>query len=167
MDKPVPIKENVYWIGINDRETHLFESLWPLPKGVSYNAYMIVDEKVALIDTVKFTVTSSYLDKIKKLMGDGKKIDYLVINHMEPDHSGSIQAIIDHYPDIKLVGNKKTARFLENFYEITENIQVVTLAAVLLTLAATAAVMTERASAADAATRRRLSAAPTLPSPGP
>jgi flavorubredoxin len=125
MDNPIPITQNVYWIGINDRETHLFESLWPLPKGVSYNAYMIVDDKVALIDTVKFTATSTYLDKIKKLMGKGKKIDYLVINHMEPDHSGSIKAIINHYPDIKLIGNKKTKKFLENFYDITENIQVI------------------------------------------
>jgi flavorubredoxin len=124
MDNPIPITENVYWIGMNDRETHLFESLWPIPKGVSYNAYMIVDEKVALIDTVKFTVTSPYLDKIEKLM-NGKKIDYLVINHMEPDHSGSIKAIISKYPDIKLIGNKKTVKFLDNFYGITDNIHIV------------------------------------------
>ncbi|MGA1819688.1 MAG: FprA family A-type flavoprotein [Thermoplasmatota archaeon] len=125
MDNPIEITENVYWIGMNDRETHLFESLWPLPCGVSYNAYMIIDEKVALIDTVKFTVTSPYLDKIRKLIGKGKTIDYLIVNHMEPDHSGSIKAIISAFPDIKLVGNKKTAKFLENFYEITENIHLV------------------------------------------
>lgn len=125
MEDPVRIVDGVYWIGVNDRETHLFESLWPLPKGVSYNSYLIMDEKIALIDTVKFTVTSPYLDKIQELMGNGKKIDYLVINHMEPDHSGSIKAIISKYPDIKLVGNKKTAKFLENFYGITENIHLV------------------------------------------
>ncbi len=125
MEEPVRIVDGVYWIGVNDRETHLFESLWPLPKGVSYNSYLVMDEKVALIDTVKFTVTSPYLDKIQELMGKGKKIDYLVINHMEPDHSGSIKAIISQYPKIKLVGNKKTAKFLENFYDITENIHLV------------------------------------------
>ncbi|MFO8052194.1 MAG: FprA family A-type flavoprotein [Thermoplasmatota archaeon] len=123
MDKPIPINEDVYWVGINDRETHLFESLWPLPHGVSYNAYVIKDERIALIDTVKFTVTSPYLDKIKKLAGD--RIDYLVINHMEPDHSGSITALLDVFPDIKIVGNRKTAKFLENFYGITKNVHVI------------------------------------------
>ncbi|MFW3147187.1 MAG: FprA family A-type flavoprotein [Thermoplasmatota archaeon] len=125
MDKPIPITDGVYWIGMNDRETHLFESLWPIPCGVSYNAYLIDDEKVALIDTVKFTVTSPYLSKIKKLIGKGRKIDYLIINHMEPDHSGSIKALLDVFPDIQIVGNKKTAKFLENFYEITDNILIV------------------------------------------
>jgi len=125
MEDPVKIVDGLYWIGINDRETHLFESLWPIPKGVSYNSYLMIDEKVALVDTVKFTVTSPYLDKIEELMGDDKKIDYLIINHMEPDHSGSIKAIISKYPDIKLVGNKKTAKFLENFYGITDNIHIV------------------------------------------
>lgn len=125
MEDPVKIVDGVFWIGINDRETHLFESLWPIPKGVSYNSYLVVDEKVALVDTVKFTVTSQYLDKIDELIDEGKKIEYLVINHMEPDHSGSIKAIIARYPDIKLVGNKKTAMFLENFYGITENIHLV------------------------------------------
>jgi len=124
MDRPIPITEDVYWIGINDRETHLFESLWPLPRGVSYNSYMIVDEKITLIDTVKFTVTSPYLDKISKLI-DGRSIDYLVINHMEPDHSGSIKAIIDRFPHVRIVGNRKTEKFLENFYGITENIHIV------------------------------------------
>jgi len=124
MDRPILITDDVYWIGINDRETNLFESLWPLPCGISYNAYMIVDRKVALIDTVKFTVTSPYLDKIKNLIGKERTVDYLIINHMEPDHSGSINAIIDQFPDIKLVGNKKTARFLDDFYEITENIMI-------------------------------------------
>lgn len=125
MDNPIEITENVYWIGMNDRETHLFESLWPIPKGVSYNAYVLMDEKIALVDTVKFTVTSPYLDKLEKLIGEGKGIDYVIINHMEPDHSGSIKAIISRFPDIKLVGNKKTAKFLENFYGITENIHIV------------------------------------------
>ncbi|MBN1391003.1 MAG: FprA family A-type flavoprotein [Candidatus Thermoplasmatota archaeon] len=125
MDRPISITDNVYWIGMNDRETHLFESLWPLPCGVSYNSYIIADEKVALIDTVKFTVTSPYLDKIRGLLGGKGKIDYLIVNHMEPDHSGSIRAIVEAFPDIKIVGNLKTAKFLENFYGITENIYIV------------------------------------------
>jgi flavorubredoxin len=125
MDEPVPIVDGIYWVGINDRETDLFESLWPLPFGVSYNSYLISDEKVALIDTVKFTVTSAYIRKLKKLIGKGKVIDYLIINHMEPDHSGSITTLLELFPDMMLVGNKKTAKFLENFYELTENIHIV------------------------------------------
>ncbi len=125
MDEPIEIVENVYWVGVNDRETDLFESLWPLPYGVSYNSYLIVDEKVALVDTVKFTTTSAYIHKLKKLVGGEKKIDYLIINHMEPDHSGSIKAMVDMFPDIKLVGNAKTAKFLDDFYEITDNIHIV------------------------------------------
>lgn len=115
MVNAVNITEKVYWIGVNDRETHLFENLWPMDKGVSYNSYLINDEKVAIIDTVKNTKMDAYLDKIKSILGD-KKVDYLIINHMEPDHSGAIKAVRQQYPDVKIVGNTKTFTFLENFY---------------------------------------------------
>lgn len=124
MKTAIPITENIYWVGANDKETNLFESLWPLPNGVSYNAYLIVDEKVTLVDTVKITYHDTYLDKIKNLLGD-RKVDYLIINHMEPDHSGSIKALREAYPEVEIVGNKRTMDFLEGFYSITDGTRVV------------------------------------------
>ena len=82
------IAPHIYYVGANDRKTHKFEALWPLPYGVSYNSYLIVDEKVALIDTIEASCTEIYLDNIQKIL-NGRTIDYLVINHMEPDHSAS------------------------------------------------------------------------------
>ena len=120
MECRIPIMDKVHWIGVNDRETSLFENFWPLEKGVAYNSYLIDDDKVAVIDTVKFNKTSQYLEKIKEVIGD-KKVDYLIVNHMEPDHSGSMQALINAYPDLKIVGNKKTFEFIENFYDIHDN----------------------------------------------
>lgn len=120
----IEISQDIYWIGVNDRETDLFESIIPIPAGVSYNAYMIIDEKVALIDSVKIDFNDSYLDMIKKKLGK-TKVDYIVINHMEPDHSGSILSLIDAYPDIQIIGNKITAKYLEGFYGIKENILLV------------------------------------------
>ena len=126
MNYAVPISENIYWIGVNDRETQLFEALWPLPEGVSYNAYIVCDEKVALIDTVKVNSSLSYLDKIETVLKEtGKKVDYLIINHMEPDHSGSIKVLLKEYPDLQIIGNQKTMGFLEGFYGIHDNLKVV------------------------------------------
>ncbi|MGM0444916.1 MAG: FprA family A-type flavoprotein [Bacillota bacterium] len=115
------LENGVYWVGVNDRETDLFENLWPIPKGISYNSYLIVDEKVVLIDTVKIDYQDSYLDNIMELT-NGRSIDYLVINHMEPDHSGSIKTLLSHFPEMKIIGNKKTAEFLKGFYSIENNI---------------------------------------------
>lgn len=114
------IKNKLHWIGVNDRETTLFENFWPLDRGVSYNSYIIDDEKVAILDTVKFNKTEQYLLKIKEIIGD-KKVDYLIINHMEPDHSGSIRAVVAEYPDVQIVGNKKTFDFIRGFYDIHDN----------------------------------------------
>lgn len=120
MECRIPIMERVHWIGVNDRETSLFENFWPLEKGVAYNSYLINDEKIAIMDTVKFNKTSQYLEKIKEIVGD-RKVDYLIVNHMEPDHSGSMQALVSAYPDMQIVGNKKTFEFIRNFYDITDN----------------------------------------------
>ncbi len=111
----VKLADNIYYLGYNDRRTHLFENIWPIPHGVSYNSYLIDDEKVALVDTVERQFIDDYLDDIAAIIGD-KKVDYLVINHMEPDHSGALKAIVARYPDIVLVGNKKTFGFVESFY---------------------------------------------------
>ncbi|HEX7585610.1 MAG TPA: FprA family A-type flavoprotein, partial [Prolixibacteraceae bacterium] len=116
----VNLAENIYYLGFNDRRTHLFENLWPIPYGVSYNSYLIVDEKIALIDTVERTFIDDYLDQIEVLT-NGRAVDYLVINHMEPDHSGALKAVVAKYPNIILVGNKKTFDLVSNFYQITDH----------------------------------------------
>jgi len=115
------ISENIFWLGVNDRKTHLFENYWPLPKGVAYNSYIIVDEKIAIIDTVEKSSMDEYFENLDNTL-QGREADYLIINHMEPDHSGSIKALIEKFPNIKIVGNKKTFPMLENFYGITENL---------------------------------------------
>lgn len=112
------LKGKVHYVGVNDRTKALFENLWPLPYGVSYNSYLIADEeKVALVDTVDVAFFEVYLKKIKNIIGD-RKIDYLIINHMEPDHSGSISLIKQYYPDVVLVGNKKTFDMVDGYYGV-------------------------------------------------
>jgi len=115
----VKITEDLFYIGVNDRETHLFENLWPLDNGISYNSYILTGEKTALLDTVKISKVDGFLTKIKSIL-NGRKLDYLVIHHMEPDHSGSIKAVLDMHPEVKLVGNKKTGEFLKAFYGIVD-----------------------------------------------
>jgi flavorubredoxin len=120
----VYLSEDIYFLGHNDRRTNLFENIWPIPHGISYNSYIIVDEKIALIDTVERSFIDEYLESIEEIIGD-RKIDYLVINHMEPDHSGALKAIIQKYPEITLVGNKKTFAFVESFYMEPEKVHLV------------------------------------------
>ncbi len=113
------ISKNIFYVGVNDRVKHRFEALWPLPLGVSYNSYLIVDEKVALIDTVDHCHADLYLSKIRNVLGD-RPIDYLIINHMEPDHSAAIRFIRQHYPQAIIVGNSKTMGMIKGFYGICE-----------------------------------------------
>lgn len=120
----VELSERVYWLGFNDRRKHFFENQWPLEKGVTYNAYLIDDEKTALIDTAETPFSGELVDWVKELMGD-KTLDYLIINHMEPDHSGAIKDVVQAYPDIIIVGNRKTFPMLEGFYGITKNLHEV------------------------------------------
>lgn len=124
MYNPVEINKDLFYVGVNDRSKHLFENLWPLPKGVSYNSYVIRDEKTALIDTVDIGFTDVFLNKLSVVLGD-RPIDYLIINHMEPDHSGALTFLLNKYPNIQLVGNARTADMLEGFYNITENIVII------------------------------------------
>jgi flavorubredoxin len=125
MYKPTKIVDGIYWIGVNDHETELFESMWPLPRGVSYNAYIIRGNKTALVETVKRSFWSTYLQNIDRILSGNPSIDYLILNHMEPDHSGSIRALMNRFPGIQIVGNQKTADFLAGFYGITEGVRVI------------------------------------------
>jgi len=120
MEIVAKIVDGVYYVGINDRDTHLFENIWPLTKGVSYNSYLVFDEKTALIDTVKVNKMKEYIEKIIQIL-DGKPLDYLIINHMEPDHSGAIAPIVHAFPNVKIVGNKKTFEFIKAMYHIEGN----------------------------------------------
>ncbi len=121
MYRPLEIEKDIYYVGVNDRTKHLFESLWPLPNGVSYNSYLIIDEKVALVDTVDISYSDVFFRKITSLLGE-RPIDYLVVNHMEPDHSGSIGLLLNKYPDISIVGNKRTIEMLKGYHGITNNL---------------------------------------------
>lgn len=113
------ITSDIYYVGVNDRNKTLFEGLWPLPNGVSYNSYLINDDKVCLIDTVEADFFIPFIQNIKEIIGE-RPIDYLVINHMEPDHSGSIALIKKYYPNIQIIGNKKTFGMTRGFYGIGE-----------------------------------------------
>lgn len=111
------LRPGLYYVGVNDRTKDRFEALWPLPLGVSYNSYVIADEKVALIDTVDQCHEDLFISNIKRAIGD-RPVDYLIINHMEPDHSAAIRFITRYYPDIRIVGNKKTIGMVEGFYGV-------------------------------------------------
>lgn len=117
MNAKTVIKGKIHYVGVNDRNKHLFEAMWPLPYGVSYNSYLIDDGVVALVDTVDVAFFETYLRKIREIIGD-RPIQYLIINHMEPDHSGSISLIRKYYPDIVLVGNRQTFGMVEGFYGV-------------------------------------------------
>jgi flavorubredoxin len=115
------ITDKIYYVGVNDRNKTLFEGLWPLPNGVSYNAYLVVDEKVALVDTVEVDFFMPFLENIREVLGD-RPIDYVVVNHMEPDHSGSLALIRKYYPEVQIIGNKKTFDMLRGFYQLEEGL---------------------------------------------
>lgn len=121
MYRPIEVTEGVFYVGVNDRTKPMFENLWPLPQGVSYNSYIIRDKKTALIDTVDICYSDIFMRKVKSVLGDSS-IDYLVVNHMEPDHSGSIKLLVSEYPDIRIVGNKRTLEMLKGYYGISGNL---------------------------------------------
>ena len=115
------IANQIYYVGVNDRQKTLFENMWPLPYGVSYNAYLIVDEKTVLIDTVDVCYSDLFLKKLAEAL-QGRTLDYLIVNHMEPDHAGSIRLLRQQYPGVKIVGNTKTFGMLAGFHGITDGL---------------------------------------------
>lgn len=118
--KTVKISEKVYYIGVNDRTTHKFEGMWPLPYGVSYNSYLVVGEdKTAIIDGVEVSHALQQIDTIKSILGD-RQPDYLIINHMEPDHSSGIRLLRQAFPDITVVGNMQTLGMVNGYYGVDD-----------------------------------------------
>ena len=108
------VTEDLYWVGANDHRLALFENIHPIPRGVSYNAYLLLDEKSVLFDTVDWSACRQLLENMDYLL-EGKPLDYLVINHMEPDHGASIEEILLRYPKVKIVSTEKAFMLMRQF----------------------------------------------------
>ncbi|MBR1424070.1 FprA family A-type flavoprotein [bacterium] len=116
------ITKDLYWVGANDRRIALFESVYPVPNGISYNSYLLLDDKTVLFDTIDKSVNHQFFENIEYVL-NGKNLDYLVINHMEPDHCAEIESITKKYPQVKIVCNTKTQTMINQFFnfELPEN----------------------------------------------
>ena len=111
------ISDSILYVGADDKTLDIFESQYPIPNGVSYNSYVIMDEKVAVMDTVDKRATDAWFENLAKALGE-KKPDYLVVSHMEPDHAANIKNFADRYPETKIVGNAKTFAMMDQFFEM-------------------------------------------------
>ncbi|MCB6993547.1 FprA family A-type flavoprotein [bacterium 210820-DFI.6.37] len=109
------VTEDLYWVGANDRRLALFENIHPIPRGVSYNSYLLLDEKTVLFDTVDWSAGRQFLENIQHVL-DGRKLDYLVINHMEPDHGASIEEVLLRYPEAKIISTEKAFMLMRQFH---------------------------------------------------
>ena len=118
MKKDITISENIKYIGVDDYDIDLFEGQYVVPNGISYNSYIIKDEKIAVMDTVDRRKSEEWLDNLEKEL-DGKEPDYLVVSHMEPDHSYNIGVLAEKYPNMKIIGNDKIFEFMKQFFEIS------------------------------------------------
>ncbi|WP_303806336.1 FprA family A-type flavoprotein [Ruminococcus flavefaciens] len=110
------ITNDIYYIGVNDHELDLFEGQYDVPNGMAYNSYMIVDDKIAVFDTVDGNFTDQWLGNMAEVLGD-RKPDYLIVQHMEPDHSANLKHFLEKYPETVIVGNSKTFGMIDNFFE--------------------------------------------------
>ena len=118
------VTDDLYWIGGNDRRLALFEGVYQIPRGVSYNSYLLMDEKTVLLDTVEKAVKGVFFENIEKVL-DGRKLDYLVVHHMEPDHSEAIWEVVMRYPEVKIVCNAKIAQMMKQFFSFDVDARVV------------------------------------------
>ncbi|MBR0142231.1 MAG: FprA family A-type flavoprotein [Ruminococcus sp.] len=110
------ITDDIFYIGVNDREIDLFEGQYDVPNGMAYNSYVVIDEKIAVFDTVDGNFTAEWLENLREVLGE-RKPDYLIVQHMEPDHSANIVNFLKEYPDTVIVGNAKTFTMISNFFE--------------------------------------------------
>ena len=115
--KDIIISDDIIYIGADDKDIELFENQYNVPNGVAYNSYIIIDKKIAIMDTIDKRRTNQWLENLDKAL-NGRRPDYLVISHLEPDHAYNINTLMKKYPDIKLVGNSKTFTFLPQFFDI-------------------------------------------------
>ena len=124
--KDITISDSIIYVGVDDKTIDLFESQYVVPNGVSYNSYIILDDKITIMDTVDKRGTDEWLANVKNVLGDNKPY-YLVVSHLEPDHAGNVQTLIEMYPDMKIVGNAKTFAMIGQFFdiEITDDKKVV------------------------------------------
>ena len=113
------VTDGIHWVGANDRRIAKFENMFPVPRGVSYNSYVILDEKTVLMDTADSSVAERFMENVEAVL-DGRTLDYLVVQHMEPDHCANIVAIIEKYPEVTVVGNAKTMQMIGQFYSGTK-----------------------------------------------
>lgn len=109
-------KEDIIYIGVNDKEIDLFEGQYKVPNGMAYNSYLILDEKVAILDSVEIKFKDEWLNNIKRVLKD-RKVDYLIVQHMEPDHSSNIVSLIKEYKDVKIVSNVKSFMMMQNYFK--------------------------------------------------
>lgn len=109
------VTDDIVWVGASDRRLALFENIFPIPRGVSYNSYVLLDEKTVLLDTVDAGVAGQFFENLEHVLG-GRKLDYLVVNHMEPDHCAMIGDIVRRYPEVQVVGNAKTFTMMKQFF---------------------------------------------------
>lgn len=109
------VTDEIVWVGASDRRLALFENIFPIPRGVSYNSYVLLDEKTVLLDTVDAGVAGQFFENLEHVLGN-RKLDYLVVNHMEPDHCAMIGDIVRRYPDVQVVGNAKTFTMMKQFF---------------------------------------------------
>ena len=109
------VTEDIVWVGASDRRLALFENIFPIPRGVSYNSYVLLDEKTVLLDTVDASVAGQFFENLEHVL-DGRKLDYLIVNHMEPDHCAMIGDLVRRYPEVQVVGNTKTFGMIKQFF---------------------------------------------------
>lgn len=109
------VTEDIVWVGASDRRLALFENIFPIPRGVSYNSYVLLDEKTVLLDTVDASVAGQFFENLEHVL-DGRKLDYLIVNHMEPDHCAMIGDLVRRYPEVQVVGNAKTFGMIKQFF---------------------------------------------------
>ena len=110
------IKDDLFWVGGTDRRLALFENAYPIPRGVSYNAYVLKDEKTVLFDTVDWAVSSQLFENLEAVLG-GRALDYVIVNHMEPDHCATLEDVVRRYPEVKVVCNAKTVDIIKQFFD--------------------------------------------------
>ncbi|CDD03474.1 putative uncharacterized protein [Ruminococcus sp. CAG:382] len=115
MHQEIKITADMYWVGGNDRRKALFESVYPIPRGVSYNSYLVLDEKTVLLDTVDKEVSDVFLDGVEHLLS-GRQLDYVIVNHMEPDHAATLGELVVRHPEVRIVCNAKTADMIKQFF---------------------------------------------------